>query len=394
MANIRGIRTQDLVSSSLIKRDVYDAIFNFKPYQTPVEQFFMAEKAAKYAVGNPKFELQEDVLVPHIDTVNDASGIAGGAATETITVSNGTYWKVGDIMHVAVNQENLRVTAVSTNDISVSKVGSGNITAAANASTLIRIAPAFAEGSASAQALSTVSTFPYNYTQITKEAVHMSGTQMATVNYGGSDWTNQRVKATEQFKLNEERKWWFGTRYQDTTAGAQIFFSGGILDSNSIGISNRSQFVGSDFATETYFFNTFLKTLFAKGTNEKVLYCGATALLAINDFSKVKQQTKVSEKEYGVDVQTIITPFGRAKLVWHPLLENDYANWAVGIDRDNYLKYAFLSGNGFSRDMQFQDNIGTVGTDERKAQYLAETGLHMAGGGQSVHRVLYPGASA
>lgn len=385
---ISGARTTDIVSSSLIKRDVYEAIFNFKPYQTPLTQFFMANKTAKYATGNPKFELHEDVLFPHSDTFN---AITGGGTTETLTATSDTFWKVGDIIRVPETGENLRVTLVSSTSVTVAKVGAGNITAAA-AGTFYRVGSAFAEGGTSATALSTTSTFPYNYTQIHKQAVQFSGTQMATVNYGGSDFVNQRVKATEEFKLELERSWIYGIRHIVTTAQAYIRTSSGLLDTAGMGISDVSQYTGTVAPSEDYFFKTFCKNLFAKGTNRKKFYVGADLLLAINDFSKVKQQTKVSEKEYGVDVQTILTPFGMLDLVWHPLLEGSYSTWGIAVDRDNFMKYVYLNGNGVNRDIQYQQNIGLATTDGRLDQYLAEVGLHLAGGGQGVHRILYPGA--
>lgn len=400
MALVRGIRTTDLASSGFekMKREVVDAIQNFKPYQTPINQFFMANKASKIAVGNPKYELQEDVLMAHSDTVTDA--LVGSSTTETdVVVTNIGYFKVGDVIRNTTANENYRVTAVDTanSEIDIKKAGSGNITATSANWTALIIGSAFAEGSASAEALSTQSTFPYNYTQIHKKAVHMSGTQMATENYGGNDWTNQRIKATEEFKLELERSWVFGIRHIDTTAGAHIRYSGGLLDS-TVGITDRYQYVGGSdgttFCSEDYFFKTYCKNLFAKGTNRKILYCGANSLIGINDFSKVKQQTAVSEKEYGVSVKTILTPFGEATLVWHPLLEGLYANWVIGVDRDNYMKYAYLTANGINRDMQYQSNIHTPDEDERKDQYLAEVGLQLAGGGQGIHGVLYPGASA
>ena len=260
------------------------------------------------------------------------------------------------------------------------------------------MAPAFAEGSAAATANSTQGTFPYNYCQIIKEAVDMSGTQMATDNYGGSDWVNQRLKATKQWKLDMERAWIFGDRGINTTAGGYIRYTGGLLDdtSGSMGIADWSQFSGAadgdSVPDEAWFFKTFLKTLFAKGSNEKIMLCGASLLQGIADYSKVKQQTAISEKEYGVDVRVIFCNFGRLKLIWHPMLEANYANWGIAIDRNDYMKYRFLSANGVSRDMQYQTNLQTAGYDERKEQYLAEVGFHLAGGSQGVHRVLYPGA--
>ena len=398
MANVRGIRTTDLVSSSLIKRSVFDAIYNFKPYQTPNAQFLMASKRNKMATGNPKFELQEDVLLPHSDTVTDA--LAGGSTTEAdIVVGTVSMFKVGDIIRNTTAHENYRVTAADTasdGEIDIIKVGSGNITATAAGWTALIIGTAFAEGSAAAQALSTQGTFPYNYTQILKKAVHISGTQTATENYGGDDWTHQRVKATEEWKNDIERSSFFGIRHIVTTAGGYIRSSGGMLDTTSgaMGITDASQYIGDDFCTEDYFFKTFCKNLFAKGSNQKDLLVGSDALLGINDFSKVKQQTKVPETVYGVDIQSILTPFGKLRLIWHPFLEGEYSNWAVGVDRDGYFKYRFLSANGVNRDMQFQSDIAAVGTDEKKSQYLAEIGFHLAGGSQGVHRVLKPGASA
>jgi len=392
---VSGIRRTD-ANSSLVKPEVYEAIFNFKPYQTPIQQYFMANRTAKFGTGNPIFQLQEDVLVPH--AFNSTAALTGGATSENgwdVGAANIALMQVGTVIHNTTNQETYYVdTLPGGTSVDITKVGSGNITASLTTDDLLIIGSAFAEGSAKATAVSTVSTFPYNHVQIHKKSVYMSGTQMATVNYGGSDWTNQRMKATEEFKLDLERAWVMGTRHVIAAGGGvgRRLFSGGMLDTTSIGVSNRSQFTGSAFASETYFFNTFCKNLYAKGSNMKTMYCGADAIIGINDFAKVKQQTKVKEKEYGVDVTQILTPFGGAGLVWHPLLEGYYANWILAMDRDNFMKYVYLTGNGVNRDMQYEDNIQTTGEDSRQAQYLAEVGLHLGGGSQGVHRVLYPGA--
>jgi hypothetical protein len=66
----------------------------------------------------------------------------------------------------------------------------------------------------------------------------------------------------------------------------------------------------------------------------------------------------------------------------------------IAIDRDDYMKFRYLAANGENRDFQYQDNIGTPGTDARKAQYFAEVGFQLAGGSQGVHGVLYPGATS
>ena len=336
MAPFAGIRTTDLSSSAfaLMKRSVYDAMFDFKPYQTPITQYFLANKRNKVAVGNPKFEVIEDTLIPHEATFTSAITAINTVTTLTLS-SNGYAFPVGTVVRIDPSNDNAYVSVcTSATSIGILPLdGSGGtaftaVAAATSGHQIRAIGLCSAEGGASPVAASTVATQPYNYTQILKRSVHMSGTQMASINYGmSSDWTHQRIKATEEFKLDIERMSIYGKRNVTTTAGAYLRFSAGFFDTTSaaMGIADVSQYTGDSFADEGYFFNTFCKTLFAKGSGEKVLYCGADALLGINDFSKVKQQTKVGEKEYGVDINVILTPFGRLKLVWQPMLEGEYS---------------------------------------------------------------------
>jgi hypothetical protein len=209
-----------------------------------------------------------------------------------------------------------------------------------------------------------------------------------------------RVMATEEVKLLIERAFAMGVQGLVTTSGAYVRGTGGLTDQTSggMGITNSSQFVGGSdgtgFCDETYFTETYLKNLFAKGSNRKTLYCSANALIGIGKFSFVKQQTRVAETEYGYNITNFITPFGEASLVWYPLLEGTRSNWVIGVDKEDYMKYRFLNANGVNRDLQYQKNIHTPDSDERKDQYLAEIGLQLAGGGQGVHRLLTNGAAA
>jgi len=396
-STIAGVRTTDYVGlTTNIKRDVYDAIYNFKPYQTPVTQFMFAGKKAKMPCYSPKFEIVEDLLMPHRTTT---SSVAAQATDQAITVpaGEGLYFKVGDVIRIHATNENALVTASASTTINFLPLdGSGgtSFTAVAVSTVISRVGYAGAEASTSPVAKSTVASQPYNYTQIFKQSVNLSGTEMSTEMYGGDDWTNQRVKATEELKLDFERTWLYGIRNVTTTAGAYLRFTGGMLDqtSGAMGITDKTQYVGNAFATEDEFFTTYLPALFAKGTNRKTLYCGSDAIAAINNYSKVKQQTRVSEREYGVNIVNIITPFGEVGVVWNPILEGSYSNWCAGVDKDDYMKFRYLGANGRSRDLSFHQNVQTPDDDERKDYYLAEIGFHLAGGSQGAHRLLYPGA--
>jgi hypothetical protein len=201
MGNVAGIRTTDVASTSfaLMKRSVYDAMFDFKPYQTPIAQYYMANKRNKIAVGNPKYEVIEDTLIPYTATVTSIA--ASGTAQTVVLDANGLAFPVRTVLRIDKTGENCVVTTcTSATSIAVRALDNSTALTATTNSVVRAIGIVTTEGAASPVAASTTATQPYNYTQINKRAVHMSGTQMASVNYGmSSDWVHQREKATEEY---------------------------------------------------------------------------------------------------------------------------------------------------------------------------------------------------
>jgi hypothetical protein len=182
MANVAGIRTTDLASTSfaLLKRSVYDAMFDFKPYQTPIAQYFMANKRNKIAVTQPKFEVIEDTLIPYTATVTNIA--ASGTAQTLVLDANGLAFPVGTVLRIDGTNENCYVTTcTSATSIAVRALDNSTALTTVAGSVVRAIGNISTEGAASPVAASTVATQPYNYTQINKRAVHMSGTQMACV---------------------------------------------------------------------------------------------------------------------------------------------------------------------------------------------------------------------
>src|SRR5574343_479179 len=114
MAPFAGIRTTDLASTSfaLMKRSVYDAMFDFKPYQTPITQFYMANKRNKIAVGNPKFEAIEDTLIPYTATVTSIA--ASGTAQTIVLDATGLAFPVGTVLRIHNTHENCVVTTCTS----------------------------------------------------------------------------------------------------------------------------------------------------------------------------------------------------------------------------------------------------------------------------------------
>ncbi len=122
--------------------------------------------------------------------MNDSGGIDN--STTTMTVTNGAYFRYGDV--IQVDSEKMLVTAVSGNDLTI--VRSWGTPAAAShndASTITILTRAMPEGATYTTGHTTVTSQPYNYTQIVSEAASVSKTELAMTRYGIEDSLDYQV---------------------------------------------------------------------------------------------------------------------------------------------------------------------------------------------------------
>lgn len=378
--SVSGARGTSAVGTSAAKREVDEAMVTFEPFQTPILTELLTNKARRKPTGNQKFEWVTSSMLPRVDTVT----LAGGAANEdNITVGDSTLYQVGTKFVVDSTGEVVIVDSIASSQIDVTKIGSGNITAASSA-VIHFLGDSFEQGSSSATAKSVNKTFPYNYVEIFKKSVHETESQQATVEYGPDDWNRNKADRMGEFKLDLEANFLFGIRDDNTgfqNGSYTQYHTGGVIhDSTSNFISAAYDYTT---LTEALFFDTFLAGWFEKGTNRKRLYAGSSLITTINNFSKVKQQTAVSDEVYGVRIKTIKSEFGDVELVWHPMLSGAvYAGHGVGLDMGrDYVKYRYLSANGKSRDLGFRDYTNNVFAeqDSRKGEWLGEIGWQIEG---------------
>lgn len=387
--SVSGVRATDSVGASAAIREVQKAMIIQEPFQTPMLTWMLSNKLGKKGTGNPKFEWIYSSLLPRNDTVT----LAGGAASEdNITVGDSTLYQVGTKFVVDATGEVLVVDSIASSQIDVTRIGTGNITAGTS-TTVTFMGDVFEQGSASATAKSVNKNFEYNYVEIFKKAVHANESQKSNVEYGDTDWDMQKLMRMKEFKLDLEENLLHGVRDTDTTGLQNAtniqYYSGGIFDTAAAFIYTYYNHAG-DTPSEAFFFNTFLKGLFSRGSNRKRLYAGANLVQAINDYSKVKQQTKVSEKEYGVDIQRILCPFGMLELVWHPMLRGSvFGSYGIALDMGiSNLKYRFKSGNGINRDVQYRDYVQFEEQDSQKGEWIGEIGWQIEGNEE--HGIIKP----
>lgn len=355
--------------------DMAKEIALLEPNAAPLTVLLKQVEGKKKEAINPKFNWIEDELAPRWDAVNYTTGYTAGATS--IAVDNGAYFRAGDVIKNATSGEQMLVTAVSTNTLTVTRGwGSTSAATAADDDVITILSNASEEGSTSPTSKTTKEVTKTNYTQIIKTPFEVTNTEDASEMYGGKDITYLQKKAGIEHKKDIERVFLFGEPKEDTTGSKPRRFTGGL---NYFISTNRQDAGGTLTEAE---FETFCRSVFRYGASKKVLLASPILISAINTWANGKLNTVPSDKTYGIDVKEYLTGHGTLLIVKHNLLEQSYAGYGFAIDMDN-IKIRPLRG----RDTTLKTNIQAADSDTRKDQYLTETGLQVDL--EKTHGILY-----
>ena len=372
MSNISGVRTTTNINQNRRVIDMAQDIALMDPNESPFVTFLKLAKKDTRVVYNPKFEWLEDDLLEGATAVNYASGYASSATS--IVVDDGSIIRAGDVLHLPATGENLLVTAVSTNTLTVVR-GYGSTAAAAitDDDPVVNLGPAMAENSGLRGVVSTTAANKYNYTQIFRTPFSLSGTEAASALYGGKDRSYQRRKSSLEHKRDIARAMYFGQRKEDTSGSTPRRTMGGVLEflagSDSCAFNSSTRPI-----TYRNFDNYVAKPAFAHGSGEKLLIAGPYLASAINCWAENKLVSAVDmDTTYGIRVKDLITTYGDLKVIYDPLLDvGAYAGYGFILDAEN-LRYVCLDGRDTKLRMGVQDNDVDGVIDE----YLTECSLEV-----------------
>lgn len=315
-----------------------------------------------------KFEWLEDDLGARWDAINKAAGYL--AADTTLTVDNGDYFASGFIVKVPRTGEVLLVTAVSSNDLTVTR-GYGSTSAAAlvDNDPLVIIGNANEEGSGTLVLKSTLESAKFNYTQIFKTPFGVTGTENNTKMYGGKDLAYQRKKKAIEHKIDIARAFTFGEKKLDTSGTNPRRATGGLLS-----FLTANNYDAGGALTQSEFDNNVSEVVFKKGSKKKIMLASARMLSVINGWALGKLQVNQDAAKYGLDIREYQTPFGTYMLMnYQHILEGAvYGGYGIVIDPEN-VKYRYLQG----RDTTLRTNIQDNDEDQVKEEYLTECGLEV-----------------
>lgn len=343
--------------------DIAKKIDVLEPDSAPLT--LLTKKIDKRVAVNPEFKWMEEESLTKTDQVNDGTGMLAGDTT--MTVDNGSRFRAGDVVKVPRTGENVLVTAVATNDLTVVR-GWGSTAGAAivDNEPIIIIGNANQEHATKRAMIIGDQTIRTNYTQIFRTPFGISRTAANTEMYGGKDLAHIRMMQLIEHQKEIERAFWFGEPKEDLTGTHPRRATGGV----DYWISTNATDAGG--ALTQIEFNTFLRTGFRYGSKKKWLFAAPIVVEAISYWAAQKLQVSVNEKTFGISIMEYLTPFGVVNIVNMNLFTEVtlYSGYAYLIDVEG-LAYRYLDNS----DTKLKTNIQANDADGQEDEYITECGL-------------------
>lgn len=355
-------------NTGTLKRSVDDRLFLLQAEIAPLTGFLKRMKRSQRCT-DPKFEWVEKDLGTPITTANGAKS----DSDTTITTASGgaAMFSANDIIWVPSTGERIKVVSVSGNNIDVTggrAYGETSAAAIADGATLVRLAPAFAEGATSGSALMVNPTMPYNVTQIFRDFVECTRTEAQTDRYAEKNpkMVEKRKEAMILHLEAIERAYLFGELKIDLTGSTPRRVTRGLMKHITTNVTNmQGTFTKAKF-------DDFCESVFLYGGQNKILLASADVVSALHQevFTNSNMQITPKTKEWGLSIMEYISPFGMISIVYHRLLSQVLNGHAIAVDLDKVEEKA-LQPTITKLNIQANDYDGF------KDEILTEAGLQV-----------------
>ena len=325
------------------------------------------------STDDPEFKNFRDELPERALTVN---GAVSSASTTAITIDAGNdnlFAVKGTIVVNSETGEVMRCTADSTaTGLTVERNIGGTSHTIADDAKLFIAGTAYEEGANSPTGVSFDATVASNFTQIFRTSFTVTETLRATNLRTGDKEDEMATKALKLHMQDIERAMFFGKKHEANGSTAQpLRFTGGLINTMS-NVIDRS--TASNSMTEDQFDRALIEDVFAFGSKQKIMFCGAKVAGHLQKMGKDRWQPTAVEGAYGVNLTQYTTFAGDLMVHLHPQFRQvpGMDNAAVIIDFP-YLKYRHMDG----RDTQLLRDRQQADADAVKHEYLTECGLEL-----------------
>lgn len=381
MASIAGLRgTGDWATDERPKNFRETILWRDPNGMTPLTA--LLGKMSDESTDDPEFAWWEEQLNA-IRVQTDATGAAAASTSVTLT-GGGLDLVPGDLLLIekadsaTYDNEIAEVSSVTSDTAIVIKRGQCGTSAANTGASayMTKIGNRFSEGAASPSVSTRNPTKVNNYCQIFKTAYESTVTATKTKTRTGDSLKNDKRRKMFDHAVAMEYAFMWGKKNETTGAnGKPMRTTGGIR-----------QFITSNvtvFAT-TPTLDTFTNAIYpvfdfmgGGAGNERIIFAGNGALNSLNKLvnagtGAVRVNYEGIVKQYGMSLQSFVTPQGIFYVKSHPLMNTHprYTN-SMFIINPKGLKYRYM------RDTKAMDNIQANDQDTIKGQWLTEAGLEL-----------------
>lgn len=312
------------------------------------------------------------------------------------TEGGATQLKKDMILLIEESDELMRITADPATDFTVLvERGFAGTTAAAVDPTVAGTNPnilvlgnAMQENSLSPTPISYNPTKVRNYTQIFRDTLGLGGTAQNTRTRTGDQLKEQKRETLELHSVGMERALWFGERSEVIAAGEVRRTTRGIVKwiEDFDGGAGTNVFDSTATPVDMEEIEEKLELFFRYGSTEKMCFCGSRFALSIQQAIRKNStyQFMLGQKEFGMNVMRLVSPFGELVLKTHPLFThlttasvggtvyNAMIENGVILDMDA-IRWRFLR----ARDTNYKQNLQENDRDGIKEGYLTEGGMEL-----------------
>lgn len=270
------------------------------------------------------------------------------------------------------------VTAPTTTTVTITRGVQGTSAAAVNnndAWTLITLAKA--NGAIPVRSSYAQPTSYQNYIQTFNATASLENAYKAGILRTGLEGPMMEAKldALERVANDIELAYFMGNKELATLTEGSTYYTGGLRNAIDTAGLTANALNGNDTAGVTLSaFSAWVESFMIKGSDVKIAFCGPKAYSAISRYANSNaggyRTTDNSISVFGMNIESIKTPFGELSLASHPLFSTiDTLNdWAFVVD----LK---LIVQKILEPLFFQEYEPTNGQDAWQGQFRAKLGL-------------------
>lgn len=319
-----------------------------------------------------------------------ATASAGGTTT-TVSLDDASYYVPGAVLEVEESGEHMLVTATSGNDVTVIRGLAGTtVVSISNGDHVQQIGNAHEEASGMPTAVTQQGAPRMNFVQIFRNSWAISGTAKAINFRTGNKVANNKQNCATFHAEDMERAFLWGKKHIGTLNSSQFRMTDGVVAQienyggvvESVATDSGSGPVAGDFSRVD--FEDFIRRVFRLGIkgqpNERIALGGDTVLQVLNQMTMLDSTYQIGQGEtkLGINVSTIVTPFGQLKLMTHPLM-NENPKWQKelyvmhpGAIKKRVLRDTFSEGYD-------SDGKRIAGRDADQGLMTTEAGIQVGG---------------